>query len=747
MGTPRMVWRVAALTLFTFGVLPWALAAPPQEAAAQKDQRPQLKYERERAQFRALLLSNPNYFGNLKTDAVKPVLPLQNDTTYEELKCVGCQPQFDRLDAVVYVKQPTGYLGGLCSNGSPEYVRFYLSFDGGATWQDQGLTSFTAYNTTTPKPIRYPLEYAATLKIDPKKRFCFSDPLLPLVRAILSWNNPPPPATPDFPPIWGNVLDARIQIEPRRHFILPELLTELTLKLPPKAELVLPPAASLESVEATALSLAELHQLYQGTDVPAHRYLAEPLQGLVSAAPAAAGPNLDLAVSLPAFGIALPPLVDAFLQTDGNTRYEELKCVGLEPNQAALVGVLTVKLEDGYLGELQKCRPGSKEYVAFWVDWGTGFQHVGTTSVTVHDIKRMAPMDLSYSLFLPIDLATKRRPCAEGPRTARVRAILSWHVPPDPTDPDFRPTWGNREETNVLIDPGTELPRGAPYLENVGGMEVAKINALGFANGASNVAGFRATNSPFGGMIRLAGHLGYPPDLSSGAAPFKYRIYLSSDGGSTWQRLTESFPIGRLQLLNGVWSTLSSLTQVPDADDWFEYREDLTGAVGNPMIFVNQNTLGRWSTGSGMTGLWKIRLEVKDPLTSSVIPGTQVVATRLDNANPKATITITSGGGSCADFTIGSVISGSYAVTDEHFGSLALSVLPGLGGGSFTAPTPLPREYPLVPSAGDSGTWSLNTAGMTKCGYVVHLYASDRTIVNSGGIGWDTSADVGLCLR
>jgi hypothetical protein len=34
-----------------------------------------------------------------------------------------------------------------------------------------------------------------------------------------------------------------------------------------------------------------------------------------------------------------------------------------------------------------------------------------------------------------------------------------------------------------------------------------------------------------------------------------------------------------------------------------------------------------------------------------------------------------------------------------------------------------------------------------RCGYVVHRYARDRTIVNSGGIGWDTSADVGLCLR
>ncbi len=30
--------------------------------------------------------------------------------------------------------------------GSQEFVRFYLSYDNGATWQDQGLTNFTVYD-------------------------------------------------------------------------------------------------------------------------------------------------------------------------------------------------------------------------------------------------------------------------------------------------------------------------------------------------------------------------------------------------------------------------------------------------------------------------------------------------------------------------------------------------------------------------------------------------------------------------
>jgi hypothetical protein len=47
---------------------------------------------------------------------------------------------------VVYVYQPSGYGTDVCGAGTPEYVRFHLSLDNGATWQDQGMTSFQAYN-------------------------------------------------------------------------------------------------------------------------------------------------------------------------------------------------------------------------------------------------------------------------------------------------------------------------------------------------------------------------------------------------------------------------------------------------------------------------------------------------------------------------------------------------------------------------------------------------------------------------
>jgi len=50
----------------------------------------------ERAQFRALLVGNPNYFGTLPKSPFKPVIKLQGNTTYEELKCVGFHPQANR---------------------------------------------------------------------------------------------------------------------------------------------------------------------------------------------------------------------------------------------------------------------------------------------------------------------------------------------------------------------------------------------------------------------------------------------------------------------------------------------------------------------------------------------------------------------------------------------------------------------------------------------------------------------------
>ena len=99
----------------------------------------------------------------------------------------------------------------------------------------------------------------------------------------------------------------------------------------------------------------------------------------------------------------------------------------------------------------------------------------------------------------------------------------------------------------------------------------------------------------------------------------------------------------------------------------------------------------------------------------------------------------------CGDFVPGVWIRGNYSVTDEHFGSLSLSVEPP-GPAHGATPSPSSRSYPIVPTAGESGTWVLNTAGMDPCGYVVRLEVGDRTIVSADG-GWPNVTSVGFCLK
>ena len=160
------------------------------------------EFEKVRGQFRALVLANPNYFGNLKESPFKPVMPIVGNTTYEEIGSVGFQPQLNHLNAVVYINQSGGYNGGICSNGSPEYVRFYASYDEGTTWDDLGISSFSAYDISLQQIEAKRLEYAVSIKFAPRRRFCFLRNLA-LVRAILSWNVQPPPNEPDWLPVWG----------------------------------------------------------------------------------------------------------------------------------------------------------------------------------------------------------------------------------------------------------------------------------------------------------------------------------------------------------------------------------------------------------------------------------------------------------------------------------------------------------------------------------------------------------------
>ena len=105
-----------------------------------------------RTQFHSLVLGNPNYFGNMPDLGFKQVEVLKGNTTYEQLTCIGLNPDANRLEAVVNIKQSSGYGTNACGEGSTEYVRFFVLRSDG--WHDLGDTSFTAYNVpASPRPL------------------------------------------------------------------------------------------------------------------------------------------------------------------------------------------------------------------------------------------------------------------------------------------------------------------------------------------------------------------------------------------------------------------------------------------------------------------------------------------------------------------------------------------------------------------------------------------------------------------
>jgi hypothetical protein len=132
---------------------------------------------------------------------------MSGNTTYEELTCLGLQPDQETLEAVVVIKRPYGYKTDPCGDGSTEYVRFFIERAG--VWHDLGVSSFNAYNMLD---SNHPLAYTVTIPLSEPEKYCIYENLMK-VRAILSWNQEPPAGNATWTPPWGNRLDATVQID------------------------------------------------------------------------------------------------------------------------------------------------------------------------------------------------------------------------------------------------------------------------------------------------------------------------------------------------------------------------------------------------------------------------------------------------------------------------------------------------------------------------------------------------------
>jgi hypothetical protein len=148
-------------------------------------------------------------------------------------------------------------------------------------------------------------------------------------------------------------------------------------------------------------------------------------------------------------------VAEAWLNTKSNTEYEQLKRIELDPDASQLSAVLTVKQSLGYCGGYMTA--GSREFVAFWVDWGSGFQYVGTTSAAVHDSGRLPATGQETSAVLPIHLVNHAQPRSEDAKTVKVRAVLSWNSPPSTTNPNAPVVWGERLDCMILIPGGQKV--------------------------------------------------------------------------------------------------------------------------------------------------------------------------------------------------------------------------------------------------------------------------------------------------
>ncbi len=139
----------------------------------------------------------------------------QGNTRFEELTGLGFYPQERRLEATLKIKQPFGYGGGgVPLPGTYEYVAFYVNWNGDSDFSDTGEDVCASYvHMYDPGP--------AIKKIGSLCYAVYRDiiPLPPVkpgamirVRAILSWNQKP--TGPNFVPIWGNVLDCAMKLDP-----------------------------------------------------------------------------------------------------------------------------------------------------------------------------------------------------------------------------------------------------------------------------------------------------------------------------------------------------------------------------------------------------------------------------------------------------------------------------------------------------------------------------------------------------
>lgn len=741
--------------------------------------------EKERLEFKSLLAENPNFFGNVTDKALAqafaPVVSISGNTSYEQLHCVGLYPEDDLLEAVLEIKRAVGYQGSLCQEGSKEYVAFYI--DWGSGFVGTGAPAqVNVHNLAFVNGGH--VFYAVRKPFLPQLLERCTQPQVVRVRAILSWEAIP--TGPGYVPVWGNVVDVWVQIRPKKKpvLVVPGFVDVAPFQIldpPPVLEAALPFVpippekyflhGSKEEIKALLdHSLAAEDQIRRKGTVETKRLdlktLLEKNPNHFGGISEADKPDEILAAvaKLPAktagylaqFGPDVLKPVEVFLQS---TKYEQLRCVGLYPEDDLLEAVIEVKLPNGFSGDL--CSLGSKEYVAFYIDWGGGYQHVATSAVAVYDIPEAADRSLHYAVRAPI--SDPRLKACTIENVVKVKAILSWNVDPTPFGHTYTPTWGNVLVRNVQIRPenGVSAHCDLEIVNEVHTDDIAQVGvseglAIKIDGGGLSVPG--TYDRPFGGVIACWGN------VNVSGAPF-YRFRFKEDVASaTWQPVLDK---RRARGFLGI-----TLFREPDAEGWFsvsEYQADVASYSLTALVHWNSD---------GKNGKYRLRLEMGDA-AKNPLPQVCEVAIVLDNVWPELLdfsgtptplpakgVVVKDGAGDykkCGTFFGPEPIRVFGNFRDDYFLAYSLIVfggnidVSGLSIGSarydsFGTGIPVGNEGVFGAVSGAAGlgrelvTPPLNlctvhqSPGAVRCAYGIQLDVSDRSIVGHlGGYEFDTS--------
>jgi hypothetical protein len=128
--------------------------------------------------------------------------------------------------------------------------------------------------------------------------------------------------------------------------------------------------------------------------------------------------------------------------------------------------------------------------------------------------------------------------------------------------------------------------------------------------------------------------------------------------------------------------------------------------------------------------MWEVQLEIANNMYV-ILGSTPWYRLQLDNTVPDIDIHIDNGG-DCKGFDKTDTILGHFVARDLHFGGFSLATLPNTPAIPSNQPSTTWTSTSQTTAAGAAWSLDLNSpVAMKPCGYVVQLWAYDRTIIGS----------------